>query len=49
MTAPARLRNARLPRWLLPQSWPAKGGEPALATLALAGGRVASVQPVPFQ
>lgn len=46
MTAPSRLLNARLPRWLLPQSWPARGGEPALASLALAGGRVTSVEPV---
>ena len=46
MTAPARLLNARLPRWVLPQAWPVKSGEPALATLTLAGGRVASVQPV---
>ena len=46
MTAPARLLNARLPRWVLPQAWPGKSGEPALATLTLAGGRVASVQPI---
>ena len=31
------LRNARLPRWLLPADWPGQGGAPALADIALAG------------
>jgi cytosine/creatinine deaminase len=46
MNAPARLLNARLPRWLLPAGWPIAGNEPALASLQLAHGRVASVQPM---
>lgn len=45
MTTPARLRNARLPRWLLPQAWPVQGGEPRPALLALAGGRIQCVLP----
>ena len=49
MTAPARIRNARLPRWLLPAAWPAHRGEPALAALALADGRIASVEPEAVQ
>ena len=39
------LRNARLPRWLLPADWPIHGGAPGLADIALAGGRVQSVLP----
>ena len=46
MTAPARILNARLPRWLLSPQWPRKAGEPALATLTLAQGRIASVEPM---
>jgi cytosine deaminase len=45
MTAPARIRNARLPRWLLPAAWPVKNGEPALAALTLTTARIASVEP----
>ena len=44
MTAPRRLLNARLPRWLLPAQWPTAGGAPELATLDLSEGRIASVQ-----
>ena len=39
------LRNARLPRWLLPADWPGQGGVPGLADIALADGRVQSVLP----
>jgi cytosine deaminase len=46
MTAPARVLNARLPRWLLPPEWPHNGDEPALATLTLRQGRIAAAEPV---
>ena len=46
MTAPARILNARLPRWLLPPQWPRDATEPALANLTLAQGSIASVAPV---
>lgn len=45
MHAPTLLQRARLPRWLLPPSWPGAGAQPALADLQLAQGRVHSVQP----
>lgn len=38
--SPTALRRVRLPRWLLPPDWPTTDGEPALADLHLAGGRV---------
>ena len=44
---PAVLHGARLPRWLLPGDWPQAHGQPALARLELAEGRIARVQPVP--
>ncbi|WP_310318358.1 amidohydrolase family protein [Hydrogenophaga palleronii] len=45
MHAPTLLQRARLPRWLLPPSWPSAGSQPALADLHLANGRVQSVRP----
>lgn len=46
MKAPARIVNARLPRWLLGQGWPMQAGQPALADLQLADGRVQAVAPM---
>ncbi|RYF40279.1 MAG: amidohydrolase [Comamonadaceae bacterium] len=40
------IANARLPRWLLGEAWPVLAGQPALACIALAGGRVGSVVPM---
>jgi cytosine deaminase len=39
------VQDARLPRWLLPQSWPMAGDEPALAVIGIVNGRIASVAP----
>ena len=39
------IRNARLPRWLLPPSWPETDGGSALAALEITGGRILSVTP----
>ena len=44
-SAPGRLLNARLPQWLLPDAWPAKSGQPTLATLTLNDGVIAAVDP----
>jgi cytosine deaminase len=41
-----QLLNARLPRWLLPRSWPEASAGPALACLSLDLGRVSAVQPM---
>ncbi|MBI2771415.1 MAG: amidohydrolase family protein [Burkholderiales bacterium] len=41
-----RITNARLPKWLLGDAWPSSAGQPVLADLKLAGGRVESVMPV---
>ncbi|MEO7548824.1 MAG: amidohydrolase family protein [Ramlibacter sp.] len=50
MSAPAvtftTIANARLPRWLLGEAWPLQAGQPALASLALSDGEVASVTPM---
>ncbi|MDB5947858.1 MAG: putative amidohydrolase [Ramlibacter sp.] len=46
MTAPSRILNARLPRWLLPDAWPGKAGHPVLATITLTTGSVTGVDPV---
>jgi cytosine deaminase len=43
--APTLLQRARLPRWLLPHTWPTRSSQPALADLHLADGRVERVQP----
>ena len=43
---PSRILNARLPRWLLPATWPLDDGAPLLASLVLAGGRIESVMPM---
>lgn len=43
--APDHILNARLPRWLLPHAWPTSAGQPALADLHLAQGRMASIAP----
>ncbi|BEP59884.1 cytosine deaminase [Variovorax sp. V213] len=45
MKAPVLLGNARLPRWLLPASWPHRDGVPVLACVGLEAGRVQSVRP----
>ncbi|RZJ15684.1 MAG: amidohydrolase, partial [Haliea sp.] len=45
MTTITAIANARLPRWLLGDAWPMLAGQPALASIVLAGGRVASVAP----
>jgi len=46
MTAVTALANARLPRWLLARDWPLVAGQPALASIAIADGKVASVTPM---
>jgi cytosine deaminase len=43
--SPSHLQRARLPRWLLPATWPQQGSQPALADLHLAQGRVQRVIP----
>lgn len=46
---PTRLLNARLPAWLTGPAWPTlpgAGGQPALACLSLAGGRVQACEPM---
>jgi len=43
--SPSHLQRARLPRWLLPATWPQQGSQPALADLHLAQGRVRRVIP----
>jgi cytosine deaminase len=42
---PPALTRARLPRWSLPADWPIAQGQPALADIAWAAGRVTSVRP----
>lgn len=42
---PERLVNARLPRWLLPAAWPATKGQPALADIRIAQGRIVGINP----
>lgn len=44
--APARLDDARLPRWLLPAAWPARGGKPVDAHITVRDGRVQEVLPM---
>jgi cytosine deaminase len=44
-SSPSLLKAARLPRWLLPDTWPHNGHQPALADLHLAQGRVQSITP----
>ncbi|RYF72921.1 MAG: amidohydrolase, partial [Comamonadaceae bacterium] len=43
--APDHILNARLPRWLLPHAWPTSAGQPALADLHLAQGRIQAMAP----
>ena len=48
MTAPAAphlLAQARLPRWCLPADWPTVDAQPALADIALADARIATIRP----
>ncbi|MET1117050.1 MAG: amidohydrolase family protein [Comamonas sp.] len=45
MHAPDHLLGARLPRWLLPAQWPEQAGQPQLADLHLAQGRVLGIAP----
>ncbi|HVL45158.1 MAG TPA: amidohydrolase family protein [Acidovorax sp.] len=42
---PDHILRARLPRWLLPATWPQQGYQPALADLHLAQGRIVQVLP----
>ena len=42
---PDHILRARLPRWLLPATWPQQGHQPALADLHLAQGRIVQVLP----
>ena len=49
MSAPHQLLNARLPRWLLPASWPTHDGQPVLADLTLAAGHFTAVEPGPLR
>lgn len=42
-----KLAGARLPRWCLPTGWPVRGGQPALADLTLASGRLVALEPAP--
>ena len=42
---PAKLTNARLPRWLLPAHWPGNNGQPELADINMANGLIVSLQP----
>jgi cytosine deaminase len=43
--APDHIVRARLPRWLLPRGWPTSGGQPALADLHSAQGRMQGMVP----
>ena len=45
IATPRRLVNARLPRWLLPPSWPLIGDAPATADITLANGKITDVLP----
>ena len=42
---PQRLSGARLPRWLLPQDWPADNGQPQVADICIGQGRIVSIAP----
>lgn len=42
---PTHLHAVRLPRWLLPTDWPMAQGQPALAQLEIAHGRVTALTP----
>ncbi|HKX40109.1 MAG TPA: amidohydrolase family protein, partial [Burkholderiaceae bacterium] len=44
-TTTSRLAGARLPRWCLPSNWPVLRGQPALADIAIAQGRIAAIVP----
>lgn len=46
MTPVTTIANARLPQWLLGEVWPAQAGQPALASIAIAEGKVLSVLPM---
>lgn len=43
--APEHIVRARLPGWLLPRQWPSSGGQPALADLHSAQGRMQGMVP----
>ena len=43
--APDHIVRARMPRWLLPRNWPSSGGQPALADLHSAQGRMQGMAP----
>ena len=43
--APEHIVRARLPSWLLPRQWPSSGGQPALADLHSAQGRMHGMVP----
>ena len=42
---PQRLLGARLPRWLLARDWPIDNGQPQLADIDIAHGRIVSIAP----
>jgi cytosine deaminase len=46
MSSVTAIANARLPRWLLGDAWPTQGNQPALASLAIADGKVTAVTPM---
>ena len=46
MNSITAIANARLPRWLLGDAWPSQAGQPALAALTIAEGKVTSVTPM---
>jgi cytosine/creatinine deaminase len=43
--APTHLHHVRLPRWLLPEAWPQRQGQPALAHLLIEQGRIGALRP----
>ena len=45
MQTPRLLAQARLPQWLLPNSWPQRNGQPALADIRIQAGCIESVLP----
>jgi cytosine/creatinine deaminase len=42
---PVLLSGARLPRWLLAHDWPVQGGQPQLADISTARGRIVGIVP----
>jgi cytosine/creatinine deaminase len=40
-----RVSQARLPRWLLPDAWPLQHGQPVVADIGIADGRITTIAP----